>query len=198
MNKYKLLPIPKDSAWDRRSFYKRYAPWWLKEFVRSIHNIIRWFPIIWKDRDWDHVYILEILKKKIEFQREYLITNNRHVDIDRDNRDMTICLNLIDKFQEEYYLTEYQDYHESEMNFVPLEDNPGFSEIKFVELSEKYNEYFNKYKGAYKKLTKTRFKGWNNPNQKSVQALALAHYNHERCKSLLFRILKERCEFWWN
>lgn len=31
----------------------------------GIRNLIRWLPIIWCDRDWDHVYLLKILEKKI-------------------------------------------------------------------------------------------------------------------------------------
>jgi hypothetical protein len=55
----------------------------IKQFFRNIHNLIRWFPIIWKDRDWDDHFIFEILtvntdlslkihKKKIKIFKIYI------------------------------------------------------------------------------------------------------------------------------
>ena len=38
----------------------------IKQFFRRIYNLYRWFPIIWKDQDWDHSYIFEIFKFKLK------------------------------------------------------------------------------------------------------------------------------------
>ena len=43
--------------WDWKHFHKY--------LYYGIKNLITWFPVIWKDRDWDDYYILEILKFKI-------------------------------------------------------------------------------------------------------------------------------------
>ncbi len=41
----------------------------INNFFRSIKygikNLITWFPIIWKDRDWDHWYLYKILRFKL-------------------------------------------------------------------------------------------------------------------------------------
>ncbi len=65
MKFYKPLPIPKDTAWDRKT-WRRYVPIWLKEFVDGTTNIIRWVPTLYRDRDWDDFYITKVLQKKIE------------------------------------------------------------------------------------------------------------------------------------
>ena len=39
----------------------------IKSFIISIKNLIKWFPIIWKDRDWDDHYIWEIMKNKLRW-----------------------------------------------------------------------------------------------------------------------------------
>ena len=41
--------------------------------LKKIKNIIRWIPVLWKDRDWDDWYIYKILQKKIEYQRKEII-----------------------------------------------------------------------------------------------------------------------------
>ena len=42
----------------------------MKNFFRNIkygiENLISWFPIIWKDRNWDCNYFFKILEKKLE------------------------------------------------------------------------------------------------------------------------------------
>ena len=46
MIQYTKLPIPKDTAWDikRKPIWLRYVNWRIKEFFRSVYNVIRWLP----------------------------------------------------------------------------------------------------------------------------------------------------------
>ena len=37
----------------------------LDNIITGIKNIVTWFPVIWKDRQWDYVYLLKILDKKL-------------------------------------------------------------------------------------------------------------------------------------
>ena len=94
MKTYKQLPIPEDSAWERIRLFDR-LHWRIRYFLTGCRNLIKWAPTIYHDRGWDGNYILYILQKKIEYQREYLVSENRHTRIDIDNRDMTLVLNLI-------------------------------------------------------------------------------------------------------
>ena len=96
MKIYKELPTPKNTVWNENIlFYK--LPWRLRYFLTGIKNIFKWIPTIYHDRDWDGDFIYKILQKKIEFQRKELVKNNRHTDINRDNRDMTLALNLLER-----------------------------------------------------------------------------------------------------
>jgi len=38
---------------------------------RGIANIIKWFPVIWRDRDWDHYYIYLIWYKKFDNMEKF-------------------------------------------------------------------------------------------------------------------------------
>mgnify|MGYP003351274053 CR=1 FL=1 len=85
----------------------------IKRFFKRIYNLYRWFPIIWKDQDWDDYYIFEVLKFKLKNQAEHIGGKDRHTRAKRDAEKMMLCVRLIEKVQEEYYGCEYQDYHEA-------------------------------------------------------------------------------------
>ena len=95
VNKYSKIPLPKDTAWERKS-WRRFVHWRIKYVIDGVRNIIRWVPVLFHDRDWDDFFITKMLQKKIENQRKYLVENNRHLRIDEDNFWMTMVLNLIE------------------------------------------------------------------------------------------------------
>lgn len=43
----------------------------IKRFYRRIKNFRRYIPIIWQDEQWDFDYLLELVKWKITFMKEY-------------------------------------------------------------------------------------------------------------------------------
>ncbi len=78
----------------------------MRTWYRRVKHIIRWIPVLWKDRDWDYYYIFEILKTKLKFQSEHFRKHGYHVSSERDAERMELCIRLIDKVQNEYYLDE--------------------------------------------------------------------------------------------
>jgi hypothetical protein len=78
----------------------------IKHFFKRVRNLYRWFPIIWKDQDWDYWHIFEILKTKLKFQSEYFRKHGYHESSERDAQRMELCIKLIDKVQNEYYFDE--------------------------------------------------------------------------------------------
>jgi hypothetical protein len=49
-----------------------------RDFYRRVKNVLRWLPTIWKDRDWDNSYITEILIKKLEFTRDFYLSDKAY------------------------------------------------------------------------------------------------------------------------
>jgi hypothetical protein len=43
----------------------------IKKIINSVHSVIKWFPIIWKDRQWDYGYLFEIMLKKLELMEDF-------------------------------------------------------------------------------------------------------------------------------
>ena len=193
MKTYKQLPIPEDSAWERITLYGR-LHWRIRNFLTSCHNLIKWFPTIWNDRDWDGHYILKILQKKIEFQRKELVNANRHTRIESDNRDMTLALNLLERVKEEYYSLECMDYWDSEIVFDDVPENPELKSIEVNTTTERYDEYLSKYPSSVRALTKEH----GEELDKQRLCLMVSNYNHKKANKLLFRILEERLAYWWD
>lgn len=198
MKKYAPLIIPEDSSWGKFTI-RRYMPTWLKTFIDGLVNIIRWIPIIYKDNDWDSSYIFEILKQKLINQRAYLIKHNRHMSIPETNRDITTCLNLIERLKENFYEMEYMDYNESKLEFTPSIDHPDFVEMTSKIISDSLISYVNKYKIQLKKvLLNNKHLSLDTPEGRMSVAIRISRLNHEKCKRLLFNILDKKIEHWWD
>ena len=195
MKQYTKLSIPKDSAWDRFK-WGRYVHWRIRDFFKGIRNIIRWIPTLYKDRDWDDYFITKMLQKKIEFQREHLVRDNRHTEIDRDNRYMTLALNLIEREHDEFYSLEKYDYEKSDMEFEEVEGMPGYKSIEFKLKWENLDAYLAKYSGAVRRVKKMYPD--KDLSDKQILAFYVGMYNQERCHKLLYKILELHIQSWWD
>ena len=85
----------------------------IKRFILGIKKLISWIPIIWKDRDWDHFFIYEILKQKLIQQSKHLGQYN-----ERDAERINLCIRLINKVQNEYYIDQYLESAEAEKEWT--------------------------------------------------------------------------------
>ena len=191
------------------NIFRRIYLWWEhdgkyyhKYFKQGVKNIIYWFPIIWKDRDWDGHYIFEILQHKLKAQAKYIGARDFHTRAQLDAKRMRICVNLIKKIQEEDYTMEYMDYHKDRVWFTDVEERPGNSLYNSEEIWEKYDEYFAKYPLVYKKVLKGEgvftLDGRDESDIKRVIAMNIAYLNHDRARKLLFKIMEQNIEGWWD
>ena len=133
-------------------WYWRLYRWFRWEFKYQhkyikygVKNLYKWFRVIWNDRDWDHYYIFEVLKFKLEKQANHLAENGFHNNAQRDAELMMTCVRLIDKLQNEYY---------------------------------------------YDELSKS--------GVRSSEAVKNVIAKHKKAKRLLFKIMNDRIEEWWD
>ena len=176
--------------------------WRLREFKRSITNLIVWFPLIWKDRHWDDMYIFDILQFKLKNQAKYISDRDFHLNAKRDAEIMMTCVHLIDKVKEEYYSSEYMDYHESEFDFIDSDYKGDSGEDKYyqmeiTELSEHFDDYFKIYPLIYKRVLNGEGIFTKDKEKKTI-AMNMAHINHDRARKLLFKLLERNIEKWWD
>lgn len=172
--------------------------WWLyearyyhKNFIYGIKNLIRWFPIIWKDRDWDDSYTWDIMIQKFKNQAKYIGTSNRHTHAKRDAEIMMTCVRLLERVKDEYYTGEYLDYYDFDFYFTDYK--PGLKQLEVVDKWECYDMYFKKYPLVYNKVTKQ------DPDMdKKKIAIYMAYENHKRARKLLFNLMERNIEKWWD
>lgn len=180
--------------------------WWNNEgkffyrnFTTGIKNIWYWLPIIWRDRNWDSHYIFEIMIHKLKDQSKYIGERDIHTRAKRDSEIMMTCVRLMKKIQDEFYSSEYMDYHKTKHWFEPCENKEGSSTWKSKILEENFDDYFKKYPLIYKRVINGDgvFK-LDGTNDKQRIAMNISHINHERARKLLFKIMEENIEKWWD
>ena len=71
----------------------------------GISNLVRWLPLIWRDRDWDAwMYLLPLMEKKLgqieRCEREFAL----HVGKEKTIRQLQICKNLISRLRADDYI----------------------------------------------------------------------------------------------
>jgi hypothetical protein len=168
--------------------------WKIKMFFCKVKNMIRWFPIIWKDQDWDQHYIFEILKFKLKNQAKYIGSRDFHTRAKRDAEIMMLCVRLMEKVQNEYYSTEHIDYQETNITFVPIPGSDNF-EMVSEHISDNLEDYFNKYPLIYKEVVSQHIH--KNPNKSRI-AIYMSRMNHDRARKLLFKLMERNIERWWD
>ena len=172
-----------------------------KDFKTGVKNIWYWMPIIWKDRNWDHRYIYTMLQHKLKAQSKYIGDRGIHVSSERDAEIMMTCVRLIDKVSEEFYSSEYSDYHKSKHWFTP-DEKEGYSIWNSRTLEENFNDYFKKYPLIYKRVMNGEgpftLDGTDSEDIKQRVAMNIGHINEKRAHDLLFKIMNENINKWWD
>ena len=177
----------------------RYLP---NNISTGITNIIKYFKIIWNDRDYDHSYIFNILRFKLEKQAKYINDKNRFISSRRNAELMLLTSRLIELIKEDAYDTEYMDYYESKIEFVPYGDKKDLFSMEETMIYENFDEYFKKYPLQYKKALNGELNRFtreeDESKNKKIYAMEIAQENHNRCRRLLFKILEDNIEKWWD
>ena len=182
--------------WDNEGRYYH------KMFKTGVQNLIYWFPIIWKDRNWDSHYIFEIMMHKIKAQSEYIGSRDIHTRAKRDAEIMMTCVRLMKKVQDDFYSSEYFDYHKTKHWFEDVPGKEGYSSWESRLMEENFDDFFKKYPLIYKRVINGErvFKFDNVIDTESKQRIAMniGHINHNRANKLLFKLMEENMQKWWD
>jgi hypothetical protein len=182
--------------WERITLYWKFEyQYYPRNFIHGVKNLIKWFPIIWKDRNWDDSFFWTIVKFKITKMSKshgaYMpyVGNKRNVEI------MNLIVRLIDKFQDETYLHEYFDYVDEKIWFEKVE-GAGYYNMKSEILKDDLDEYFQKYPLLKKQAEQHRFYKQN--PYRATLAISMGFIQHERAKRLIFELLNRHVDKWWE
>jgi len=187
--------------------WNRLSSWWgfegkytFGDIRTGVSNLVYWFPVIWKDRHWDHHYIFEVMMHKLKAQSKYIGSRDFHVTAKRDAEIMMVCVRLMDLVREEHYQMEHMGYHKTKNWFEPV---PGREDLRSWEsrlVTERFDEYFKKYPLVYKRVLNGEgvFGREGREDDKKIIAMSIGRLNHDRARKLLFKIMEKNIERWWD
>jgi hypothetical protein len=84
----------------------------IRYFINSIKNLIKWFPIIWRDRDWDSVYIEEMLLFKLNnMYKRFSYPNSIYSNCESEHaknalKALKLCIQILERRRKDWY-TDY-------------------------------------------------------------------------------------------
>lgn len=187
------------TTWEKISLWWRFdGKYTHYKVYNGVKNLIKWFKIVWKDRDYDQSFIFDVLKFKIENTANYTESRKWFVGWENEVSRMRTCVKLIQRIQDDFYNMEHMDFEDRKFTFVPTEDKDEngdcYYSMESEVLRDELEEYFKKYPNTYNKVIKKN--GEDLPNH--LIATQMGRMNHEKAKKLLFNILNKHIEHWWD
>jgi hypothetical protein len=85
-------------------YFKQWFKYPYYNLINGIKNLIYYFPAVWKDRDYDWLYIFLILEAKLKKHLKRLENNQFYVGQEKDEKIIKICIELLHRISEENYM----------------------------------------------------------------------------------------------
>lgn len=169
-------------------------------FIQGVKNLWRWLPVIWKDRDWDSYYIYEVLRFKLEKQAYYIANRDFHTNAKRDAERMLLCARLIEIQKDAMYESEHMEYYKVHYDFVKI-DGSDFYTAEPTVLQDNLDDYFARYPKQYERVKSGAINRFHVPFEEKDRyeiAMEIAIDNQDRSRKLLFKILEQHLDEWWD
>jgi hypothetical protein len=101
---------------------------------RGIINLIKWFPIIWQDRDYDQVYICYILQYKLSLMEKFLREKGHCINSEKDAFNIKKCVILLDRIIKDEYHENVFKNHDKKWGEIKLSSKPYENDKEFHKL----------------------------------------------------------------
>ena len=138
---------------------------------------------------------------KIKAQSKYIGERDFHTRAERDAEVMMTCVRLMKLVQNETYSSAYMDYHTTKDWFEPI-DGEGYSTWESKLLTEDFDGYIKKYPLIEKRVMKGdgvyALDGKDSLEIKQRIAMNIGQINHNRARKLLFKLMEQNIEKWWD
>jgi hypothetical protein len=93
----------------------------------------------------------------------------------------------------DFYAMEYMDYQVTEDFYIPVDDKPEYFEWEQVTVSQTFDEYFAKYPLCYNRAIQ-----FANRTDSQLVAMMMGNLRQQKCKDLIFKLLNQHIESWWD
>ena len=159
------------------------------DLKNGIRNLIRWLPVIWKDRDWDYAYIEDLMLAKLDHMIKYYGSINRYVDQERDLDRMITTKKLLQAVRDESYL-DLEPWLKQEISI----DEKKRLQVRTVE--DNLGEYYDLYPRIYTEVV-LDLSNKNKELERERIAIHMAHRNHNRARDLAYKLIATYSPSWW-
>lgn len=97
------------------------------DIKQGIRNLVRWFPAVWKDRDWDHIFLYDIMRSKLKMMEKFQFNHGICISHKEISHKIKVCRILLDRLSKDEYLDNALIPHEKRWGELSLdfEDVPG-------------------------------------------------------------------------
>ena len=157
----------------------------MKRFFRRVRRVIDFLPIIWKGRDYDYRYAVELLQYQLKRTADFM-ESDKAMTIDADVRAKRIrtAVELLEKVYQEEYGCEYQD-----------------------KMKELYGENVRKWwfedtgDGDGSSYLRYEFEKWDNAEevQRMLNKLFLeSKAKQDRAHKLVWKFIEHNIRQWWD
>lgn len=122
--------------WTRRPWENISHLW--HDLTNGIANLVRWFPLVWRDRDWDWSYMAQMMEYKLNRMSDTFSKYGHHKNNKLDAKRCRICAILLRRLlDDEYYelaggaraREDMAHLMEHGFDTEPCEDHPGHVEM---------------------------------------------------------------------
>ena len=162
----------------------------MKRFIRRVRRVLDFLPIIWNSYEFDYRYSIDIFKKSLERQADFLESDKAYtLDAKRNASRIRTAIRLMDKVYEDEYSTEYLDelhemYGKSFFNFVPTDN-----------VDEKGDPYYTlevTYENARDDDHNKEI------NEISREMMLKSNNKQKRAHKLLWDFVEHNIQHWWD
>ncbi len=94
----------------------------------GVINLVKWFPVIWQDRDWDQHYLYIILRQKLKYMENLHSSGKSHLMCaEQTAKEIKICFDLLDRLVKDEYDESalkryYKKWGKPKFNWIPVDD----------------------------------------------------------------------------
>lgn len=161
-----------------------------RNIVIGIKNIITWFPVIWNDRQWDHVYMFDILQKKFTEMHKFWSSDKPITEKEHIIKDIETCIEIIDRLQNDNYCDDLHTEHNEKWGKVSFTFEPTYD--KNGNISDKFCRIMGTrvFADNPEKIEQER--------QEFLWIMREEEREREKDINLLFDIMKHKIQFWWD
>jgi len=159
--------------------------YFLRRKKGQFRNLKRWLPIIWNKYDFDYGYTIEIFKRSLMDQAEFLESDDANALNAKDTaKKIREIIDLMNRVYDEEFALEYQDelkklYGDNvlDFKFEPVGGGLGSSYLKY------------------------EYEGWDNVEEIGKvhrKLLNKSRHKQEKKHAKLWQMIEENIQSWWD